>query len=131
MTLTIKQNDTYPAIKFTLEQFTAAWLEGIAAGKTPAELTKEKVKEKEPINLTGAKEVSLVLKASGSPIEGKTTITSAAKGEGEWFPTEAFTKTAGTYQVEAKIEWGSGQYQTVPNEGYDTIVIQAFLGEAH
>ena len=111
--LTFKQHDTYPAIEGVLEELN------------------EKTGAKEPINLTGAKEVTLVLKGTGAAIEVKCTITNAKNGEISVPLEDTWTKTAGTVQVEAKIEWGVGQYQTVPNEGYDSIVIAAFLGEAH
>src|SRR5438552_3641811 len=113
--LVIKRHDTFPAIKATLEQ------------------TNVETGAKEPINLTTALKVTLILKpqsGGAATTEGTCTITSAALGKVEYPLKAKDTETAGIFNLEFEIEWAAGSYETVPNEGYREVEIQADLGVA-
>ena len=137
--LTFNRHDTYPAIGLVLTQLNPLWLEGIAAGRTPAELTAEGLAEKEPIDLTTALKVTLIMKTGTTVVEGICTYkapeaTSKKAGKVEYLPIAGDTSLAGDYQAQAEIEWpetgGQKRYETVPSAGYGSITIQPDLGSA-
>lgn len=112
--LTLKRHDTWPPVKTTLEE------------------TNPTTGIKQEINLSGAGvKVTMILKTGNeAPIEILGTITSAVKGECEflWTTVAGSTSTAGNYTAEFEIEWAAGKVETVPNKGYDEIVIEPDLG---
>src|SRR2546421_239530 len=119
--LTINRRDTFPAIKFTLEQ------------------EKADGQGNEPIDLRTALKVTLLMKTGATLVEGICTYkapeeTSKREGKCEYLPVAADTALAGTYEVQAEIEWpetaGVKRFQTVPSSGYKSILIQADLGTA-
>lgn len=107
--LTLKRHDTWPPLKAALEQTNES------GGK-------------EAINLTGAIKVKLIMKAGATVVEGTCAIVSAAAGTLEYTWAAGDTATAGTYEVEFEIEWTSTHFQSVPNEGHKTILIETDLG---
>jgi hypothetical protein len=106
----IKQNDTYP--------YLAAQLKESKEGG-----------EKELIDLTSAEKVKFVakLKTGETVIEGECTIVEAKEGKVEYEWASEDTKTAGLYEIEFKITWAPDKVQSVPNEDYDEIEIEASL----
>lgn len=106
MPFIIKQNDTLPNLRATLQN---------------ADLT--------PIDLTTATAVFLAVKAKdGAPIwKHECDVIDAALGIVEYDFTESDTATADTYDAEFEIQWGT-EVQTVPNDGYFNFTIIADLG---
>jgi hypothetical protein len=110
--LTIKRHDTYPALKATLEQTNEAGV-------------------KEPIDLSTAVKVTLIMKSGATLVEGVCTITNAKLGKVEYTFLAKDTEVAGTFNLEFEIDWGGGvKLETVPNEGYREIAIEPDLGVA-
>jgi hypothetical protein len=109
----MKRKDSWPPLKATLQEENAS------------------TKAKEAINLTTAVKVKFIAKSGSHVIEGTCTISSAAKGEVEYTFTSAETENLGTYEVEFQIEWGTGKYQSVPNQGFDTLEIVENIAAAN
>jgi hypothetical protein len=111
--LVIKTNDTWPKVKAVLEE------------------TNPTNGKKEPINLTGNESIKMVMKSgAGTHIELAAVVVGEAKNgevEMDWTSTAKSTEVAGIYNVEWKIKWSSTHTETVPNKGYDTILIEAAL----
>lgn len=85
----------------------------------------------EPVPLTAASEVRVIIKADGAiggVVLGPATISDAENGEVtyEWQPGD--TDTAGVYKAETEIVWQAGGVQTVPNAGYEEVRINEDLG---
>jgi hypothetical protein len=80
-----------------------------------------------PIDLTTATSVKLLMRVTGSvgaaKVDAAATITSAAAGEVTYTWLAADTDTAGTYDAEWEITWSDGGIETVPNDGYFTVVV--------
>ena len=107
--LTLKQDDTAPALQATLSDSNG------------------------PINLTNATSVKLVMKGNNTAtvVVGTCTITNAAQGQVSYTFTAGNTATPDVYQVEFEITWSGGGEQTVPNAAAanPTIEIDAELGD--
>jgi hypothetical protein len=106
MAFTIKQNDTAPPLVATLTQGDPAV----------------------PIVLTGATVKFIMRQGISSPITGSCVLTDAILGivTYNWISTD--TAVNGTYDVEFEITHASGKIQTVPNDGYQQVVIIDDLG---
>lgn len=112
-TLTIKSKDTYPPLETTLEQAGGA-----------------------PIDLTNVEKVKFIMKKDGAgnsnpEIGGYCTI-DADKTSGKVYYawTAGQTDVVGTYAVEWELKYIAaapylGGIQSVPNEGYDELIIQS------
>lgn len=109
-TFLIKQNDTRPKLVVPL-------------------LDKLGTAEQEPIDLTSAKSVKLIVRdASASDptapkIKAEMAFTDRANGivTYAWEPKD--TDTVGTFNMEYEITWGDDGIETVPNEGFDTLQV--------
>lgn len=108
---TLKQHDLWPPLETTLTD------DGVS------------------IDLTNAVQVKLLMKTTTtSPVHlvsGIMTIdpdqvVNRGKVSYDWIAGD--TDTPDTYQVEFEITWPNAEPQTVPNEGYRTIVIEPDLG---
>jgi 5-hydroxyisourate hydrolase-like protein (transthyretin family) len=79
------------------------------------------------INLTSATSVTFKMRladTSGVPaVDAVMDITTAASGRVtyEWAPGD--TDETGTYDVEFEILWNDGTIETVPNSGYNTVIV--------
>ncbi len=107
MAFTIKENDTRPAY--------------VAALKDDYGLPSESA-----INLTAATSVKFKMRpvAGGAlKVDGTMTIVSAAAGTVQYVWIAADTDTVGTFDVEYEITWSDGGVETVPNDGYDTVIV--------
>jgi hypothetical protein len=91
----------------------------------------------QPLNLTGATQVKLLLKdqASTGTGGGVATVTDAVNGEVTYVTVSADTNTVRTWNMEYEITWPTGSIQTVPEEtpaGHDapyyTVQITGDLG---
>lgn len=85
-----------------------------------------------PIDLTNATEVKMRMRtrgAEGAPkLEVAVAITEAKAGKVRYvWKAATDTEPAGTYDVEFVIHWNDGTIETVPNEGFGTIVFNAIL----
>lgn len=89
------------------------------------------------INLTGATAVYFLMRpvGGGTALRVAATVTNATGGivTHTWATTGApwgtgHTYTIGSYDQEWEIMWPSSRPQTVPNSGYNTIVIEDDLG---
>lgn len=103
---TIKQGDTKPEIRATLKD---------ANGTA--------------INLTGATvRFHLSAKVSGTvKVDSPATVISASEGIVQYAWSTGDTDTAGVYNAEWEITFSDGSVQTVPNDGYDEVLIKAQL----
>jgi hypothetical protein len=72
----------------------------------------------QPIDLTGATTVELLLKdqAGASTGGGMTTITNAQDGEVTYLTQAGDTATVRTWIMEYEITWADGGIETIPNE---------------
>lgn len=109
-TITVKRNDTWPPVRFTLEE------------------RNEESGEKEPIDLTGALKVLFIMRSETALVTGTCKLTHATAGSGEYVWGLLDTKEDGTYRVEFEIEWTATHFQSVPNEGYLQIIVSEDLG---
>jgi hypothetical protein len=106
---TIKAGDTYPPIVGTLTT---------GGG---------------PIDLTAAVEVRMWMKSETLAINtDPCDIDDAENGVVSYLPSPTETAEPGTYQLEWQIDWGDDleerpRIQTVPNDGYEELVIIAAL----
>lgn len=110
--ITLKRHDTWPPVKATLKQ------------------TNEGTGNQEPIDLTGAVKVTFIMKTGSTLVEGTCSIVNAKEGKVEYVFAAGDTAIAGSYEVEFEIEWSPTKIQTVPNGGYNSIVILADLPNA-
>jgi hypothetical protein len=101
-TFYIKQNDTAPSIQMTLTD---------PAG--------------DPVDLTSAASVNFHMKEAGQSIkiEGAATIVDANLGTVKYDWAAGDTDTPGTYQCEVEITYSDSTVQTVPNDGYGTVIV--------
>lgn len=121
--LTLKRNDTREALRATLEQLDREEWE--ASGKESFA----------PIDLTEAEDVRLFLYTTATE-EGKerrvktgtVDVVEAAEGKVEYQWEADDLAKAGSYSMEFEITWSDGTVQTVPNEGYYSLVIEEDLG---
>ena len=78
------------------------------------------------ILLTGATGVNIILRPTGAT-SGETkhamTVVDAANGLVRHTWISGDTNTVGTYDLECEIIWPTSRPQTVPNHGYDTLII--------
>ena len=85
-----------------------------------------------PIDLTTATSVKFLMRptgTSGSPkVTHAVTITDAANGIVKYAWVSGDTDTVGTFDQEWEITWPTSRPQTVPNHGYNTVVIEDDLG---
>jgi hypothetical protein len=105
----IKRGDTYPPLVMTLNSI-------------------NNLGEEEAVDLTNVTEVRIIIKSSAEALvlEG-VDVENAEAGEISYSWEDGDTDIAGTYQVEAEVEWPEG-VQTFPNEGYSTLIITPDLG---
>jgi hypothetical protein len=105
--VTVKQHDTWPPLK------------GIASDENGA------------VDLSGATDITLVLKTGGTVVSGSCDAISPADGDGNnWQYTwqSGDTDMAGTYQGELQVTWDTGEVETFPNDSYFTVIVMADLG---
>ena len=103
----IKTGDLLPAITATLMQ---------QVGTADATV----------IDLTTATAVKFGMRnrATGATkVDAAGTIVSAVAGTVKYTWVSGDTDTAGTYDAEWQVMWPSSKPQTIPNGGYDTIVV--------
>jgi hypothetical protein len=84
-----------------------------------------------PINLTNATSVKFIMNnaSTGTNItNANCAITAAATGQVTYAWDSDDTATSGTYNVEFEIHWNDGTIETVPNQGYNTVIITDDLG---
>lgn len=103
----IKQNDTWPVLAFTLSD---------AAGT---------------VDLTSATTIRLIMKLGSTTVIGvcdkdANQVTNRGKGTYTWIAAD--TATAGPFRAEFEITWSNGKVETFPNTGYKTIEIVGDLG---
>lgn len=102
MPTTIKRGDTWPPLR------------GLAAD------------EDGPINMTTATSVTLLAKYNTTLISGTVVPLASPDADGfNWSYTwgSADTSIVGEYSVELEINWGGGQFETIPNDGTETLTI--------
>lgn len=88
-----------------------------------------------PIDLTDAAAVHFLMRGKGVEIEDvpkvnrPATIVTAVDGivSYSWQPSD--TDTIGEYNVEFEIIWSDGGRETVPNEGFNEVVVGLDLGD--
>lgn len=83
-----------------------------------------------PVDLTGASAVRFTMTpASGTAKISRQpmTIIDAATGIVEYTWTALDTDTAGDFNAEVEVDWGSGQYQTFPTKGFFMVTINPDL----
>ena len=102
MPTSIKRGDTYPPLR------------GLASD------------EDGPINMTSALSVTLIAKNGATLIGG--TITTLAVPDADGFNWTynwgtADTSIVGIYNVELEVRWATNSYQTIPNDGYETLTV--------
>lgn len=108
MAYIIKKGDTLPWLRATLRQGNG-----------------------DPIDLTDAEVIKFIAKSKGTPpkvINKTVLVIDAASGLIEVSWSSSDTDTAATFDCEFEITWDPGFLQTVPNDGYFTIVISPDLG---
>ncbi len=113
MALTVKQHDTWPPIKAILKETNEA-----------GELVAIK-------NLGAAESITFIMKHELATVEGACTVANEATGEVQYIWGATDTAVIGLYEVEFQIKWGTGKYQSVPNEEYGEIEIVANLAKEH
>ena len=100
-TFYIKQNDTSPSLRATLQD---------ANGN--------------PVDVTGAS-VQFHMRSSGSVIvDAVASIVTPASGIVEYSWAPADTATVGSYQAEFEVTYASGAVETFPNTGYIRVRIR-------
>jgi hypothetical protein len=79
------------------------------------------------INLTSATSVTFKMRLTGTTgapaITQAMTVTDAANGRVTYEWQTGDTDTPGTYDAEFEILWTDGTIETVPNDGYLTIIV--------
>jgi len=101
---TIKQHDTWPALRATLTD------------------------QDGPINLTTATAIKLIMKGTAVTVTGNCTVTDAPNGIVTYTWATGDLNTADTYNLEFEITWNTGKVETVPNDSYLTVKVVADLG---
>lgn len=104
---TIKQHDTYPAIRATLADQTG------------------------PVSLQTASQVRLLLKTKHTSIERTAVIdpdqiTNPGKVAYTWVTGD--TAIAAVYDCEFEVTWGDGTIETFPNDSYNVVEFKRDLG---
>jgi Rib/alpha/Esp surface antigen-like repeat protein len=101
--LFIKQNDTNPAMQFTLQD-----------------------SDEQAVSLVGATARFLMRARGGSDVKTNAvaSITDAAAGVVTYTPVAADTDTPGQYEAEVEITYSDGTKETFPSRGYISIIIQ-------
>ena len=104
--VTIKQHDLEPAPRASL-------VSG-PAGQTV------------PVNLTGATAVTSVIRpiGGGTTVRRSCTIVDAANGVVSFQWTTPDTAVVGSFYHEWEITWPTARPQTIPNSGYNLIVVE-------
>ena len=107
MAFTIKQHDNWPLLSLALTD------------------------QNGPIDLSTASSVKLILKQALPPttVTGAMAISvpaSAGIVTYTWAGTN--TDVPGSYDGEVEITWAAGKVETVPNDGYFSVIIQSDLG---
>jgi uncharacterized protein YfaS (alpha-2-macroglobulin family) len=75
------------------------------------------------------KPLALSFASSGALLDAAMTVVAPATSgvvRYDWGLTD--TDTAGTYRLEFEVTWNTGKKQTIPNYGYDELVIAEDLG---
>jgi len=86
-----------------------------------------------PVDVTGASVnfIMITTGGTGSPkVNAGATVIDAPNGIVGYTPIGANTDTAGAYQAEWQVTFLSGNKETFPNPGYDTVTITADLDNA-
>jgi Rib/alpha/Esp surface antigen-like repeat protein len=101
--LFIKQNDTNPAMEFTLQD-----------------------SDGQAVDLSGATARFLMRARGGTTVktDAAASITNAASGVVQYTPVAADTDTAGQYEAEIEVTYSDSTKETFPSRGYISIVIQ-------
>lgn len=102
MPTTVKKGDTWPPLR------------GLASD------------EDGPINMTTAGTVMFYAKSGATLISGTVVPLAAPDVDGfNWSYTfgAADTSIIGTYTVELEIQWNATRWQTIPNDGSETLTI--------
>ena len=108
MAFEIKQNDTAPAYVYDMQ---------------------DDVDTESPtaINLTSATSVTFKMRLEGTTgapkVDAAMEITTPASGRVTYEWAAGDTDTPGTYEVEYEILWNDGTIETVPNNGYDSVIV--------
>lgn len=79
-----------------------------------------------PINMTAATSITLLAKSGSTLISGAVSALPTPDADGfNWSYTwdAADTSIVGEYSVELEIDWGDDHYETIPNEGHETLHI--------
>lgn len=100
----LKQHDLFPSLQATLSD------------------------DNGPIDLSTATGVKLLMRTGGTLVSGACTIVDARNGIVRYDWARGDTDTVGEYNVEFEITWPTALPETVPNDGYNSIEIQADLG---
>jgi hypothetical protein len=110
---TLKKNDTRP-------MFVAALRDKAGTGA------------EEPLDLTGATEVLFLMRLESATgplvVTGTAEVTDAEEGVVQYEWSVGDTEISGTFVAEFQITWADGGIETVPNDGYVSIVITDDLG---
>lgn len=83
------------------------------------------------VDLSTASSVRFIMKSPSSStakVDAVGVITSAASGLVGYAWSDGDTDTAGVYEGEFEVDWGSSVYQTFPAEDYIEIEVVADLG---
>lgn len=105
--VTVKTADSWPEILVTLTQG------GVAIDLNDVSTVKMRM-------ASSAVTVSPITCSTADASNGQVTVPLSA----------AATATAGTYNVEFELDWGGGDIQTVPNDGYNTVTILDAVAES-
>jgi hypothetical protein len=84
----------------------------------------------QPLDLTNATSVKLIMKSAGALVTGTCTIVDAVDGGIKYVWAGGDTAVSGTYQVEFQVTWNDGTKQTLPNDSYDTVTVMDDLDNA-
>jgi hypothetical protein len=107
--VTLKQNDTWPPLAFTL------------------------MDQNGPVDLTTATSIKIVMKGATVTVTGTCTKNAdqvTNKGKGTYTFLASDTSVIGAYDLEFEVNWGGSpaKIQTFPNDGYLSLVIVDDLG---
>lgn len=79
-----------------------------------------------PADITGNSSVKFIMKNSSNTIvlnKVAMTVVDAPTGVVEYAWQAGDTDTTGTFTAEVEIDWGGGEFETFPSNGYFTITV--------